>query len=98
MSSCRSSARHALGALLLEQNRIEEAEPVYRADLGLDKTVIRARHHLDNVWSLHGLLECLRRQGKHTEAAMIEPALKLALARMDVPIKSSCFCRLHNAA
>ena len=91
-------ARHALGALLLEQNRIEEAEPVYRADLGLDKTVIRARHHLDNVWSLHGLLECLRRQGKHTEAAMIEPALKLALARTDVPIKSSCFCRLHNAA
>ena len=89
-------ARHALGALLLEQGRVEEAEPVYRADLGLDKSVIRARHHPDNVWSLHGLHECLRRQGKNGEAAMIEPRLKLAVARTDVPIKSSCFCRLRN--
>lgn len=91
-------ARHALGALLLEQGRVEEAEPVYRADLGLDKSVIRARHHPDNVWSLHGLHECLRRQGKDTEAAMIEPRLKLAIARADVPIKSSCFCRLQSVA
>ena len=91
-------ARHALGALLLEQGRVEEAEPVYRADLGLDKTVIRARHHPENVWSLHGLLECLRRQGKDQEAGMIEPRLKLALARADVPIESSCFCRLRHGA
>jgi hypothetical protein len=27
--------RHALGALLLEQDRLEQAEAVYRADLGL---------------------------------------------------------------
>jgi hypothetical protein len=27
--------RHALGALLLEQGRLEQAEAVYRADLGL---------------------------------------------------------------
>ena len=87
-------ARHALGALLLEQGAVEEAERVYRADLGLDKTVIRARHHPENVWSLHGLHECLRRQGKSQEAQMVEPSLKLALARADIPIKSSCFCRL----
>src|SRR5262249_16884976 len=31
-------ARHALGALLLEQDRVEEAAQVYRADLGLDHT------------------------------------------------------------
>ena len=31
--------RHALGALLLEQGRVEEAEAVYRADLGLDDTL-----------------------------------------------------------
>jgi tetratricopeptide (TPR) repeat protein len=29
--------RHALGALLLEQGHVEEAEAVYRADLGLDR-------------------------------------------------------------
>ena len=91
-------ARHALGALLLEQDRVDEALPVYLADLGLDKTVIRARHHPENVWSLHGLHECLLRQGKTMEADMIEPRLKLALARADVPIKSSCFCRRGRAA
>ena len=91
-------ARHALGALMLEQDRVAEAEAVYRADLGLDESVIRARRHPDNVWGLHGLHECLRRQGKHTQAEMIEPRLKLALARADVPIASSCFCRLENVA
>ena len=89
-------ARHALGALMLEQDRTAEAEAVYRADLGFDESVIRARQHPDNVWSLHGLHECLRRQGKHTEATMIEPRLKLALARADIPSKSSCFCRLKH--
>ena len=33
--------RHALGALLLEQGRVAEAEAVYRADLGLDGTLSR---------------------------------------------------------
>ena len=33
--------RHALGALLLEQGRLEEAGQIYRADLGLDDTVRR---------------------------------------------------------
>ena len=87
-------ARHALGALLLEQDEVEEAEAVYRADLGMDESVIRARRHPENVWSLHGLHECLRRQNKKTQADMIEPRLTLALARADVPIQSSCYCRL----
>jgi tetratricopeptide (TPR) repeat protein len=91
-------ARHALGALLLEQNRIDEAEAVYRADLGLDRTLSRASQHPDNVWSLHGLHECLRRLGKHPEADMVQLRLDLANARADVPIKASCFCRLQHAA
>jgi tetratricopeptide (TPR) repeat protein len=86
-------ARHALGALLLEQGRIEEAEAVYRADLGLDSTLRRPCQHPDNVWSLHGYHECLRRLGKDTEADLIRPRLELALARATVPIKASCFCR-----
>jgi tetratricopeptide (TPR) repeat protein len=34
--------RHALGALLMEQGRFDEAEAIYRADLGLDGTLRRA--------------------------------------------------------
>jgi tetratricopeptide (TPR) repeat protein len=91
-------ARHALGALLLEQGRIEEAEAVYRADLGLDGTLPRPCQHPDNVWSLHGFHECLRRLGKSAEADIVEPRLDLALARATVPIKASCYCRMHHAA
>ncbi len=88
--------RHALGALLLEQGRVAEAEAVYREDVGFDERIIRGRRHPDNVWSLHGLHECLRRQERHAEAALIETPLKRALARSDVPIRSSCFCRLTH--
>ena len=87
--------RHALGALLLEQGRVEEAEAVYRADLGLDDTVPRACRHPENVWSLHGFHECLVRLGKETEARLVAPRLALALARTDVPVESSCLCRLR---
>ena len=89
-------ARHALGALLLEQDRVEEAEAVYRADLGLDRTLSRACQHPENVWSLHGLHEALRRLDRHAEADLVKPALVLASARADVPIVSSCYCRLHT--
>ena len=85
--------RHALGALLLEQDRVEEAEAVYRADLGLDPALAGACRHPENVWSLHGFHECLVRRGKHAEAALVAPRLALALARTDVPIESSCLCR-----
>ena len=89
--------RHALGALLLEQNHVEEAEAIYRADLGLDHTLARACQHPDNVWSLHGFHECLTRLGKHSEAAIIKQRLDVATARADVPVNSSCFCRGHAA-
>lgn len=89
--------RHALGALLLEQNRVEEAEAIYRADLGLDGTLARACQHPDNIWSLHGFHECLTRRGKHAEATFIKQRLDLATARADVPVKSSCFCRVNAA-
>jgi tetratricopeptide (TPR) repeat protein len=85
--------RHALGALLLEQGHVEEATDIYRADLGLDNTLRRACQHPDNVWSLHGLHECLLRLGRTAEAAMVKQRLDIAAARADVPIKASCFCR-----
>ncbi|WP_241668633.1 hypothetical protein [Pseudomonas sp. Sample_16] len=86
--------RHALGALLLEQGRVEEALQAYRADLGLDNTLSRASWHLDNVWSLHGYVECLTRLGREAEAAAAKIRLDLAMARADVEISASCFCRV----
>jgi tetratricopeptide (TPR) repeat protein len=91
-------ARHALGALLLEQGRLTEAEAVYRADLGLDATLARPCQHPGNVWSLHGYHECLARLGKHEQAGIVRQQLKIAAARADVPIRSSCYCRLTAAA
>jgi tetratricopeptide (TPR) repeat protein len=86
-------ARHALGALLLEQRRVRDAEAVYRADLGLDDTLSRPCRHPDNVWSLHGLHECLCLLGKDSEAAAVKSRLDVALAEATVRIEASCFCR-----
>lgn len=89
--------RHAYAALMMEQGDLEEAAQTYRADLGLDHSIIRPRRHPNNVWSLQGYHECLVRLGRLEEAAMIEQPLKLALAVADVPVKSSCFCRLDTS-
>ncbi|MEM8869453.1 MAG: tetratricopeptide repeat protein [Pseudomonadota bacterium] len=86
-------ARHALGALLLEQGHLAEAEAVYRADLGLDETLSRASQHPGNIWSLHGLHECLTRRGETVEVRHIRQQLDRAVARADVPVRASCFCR-----
>ncbi len=88
--------RHALAALLLEQGYVEESMAIYRADLGLDATLSRACQHPDNVWSLHGLHDCLTRLGHTDEATFIKQRLDLANARADVPIKSSCFCKMGS--
>ena len=85
--------RHALGALLLEQGHYEEAEGVYRNDLGLKSTLQRCAQHPDNVWSLHGLAECLRQRGADKELDVITPKLDAALALADTSITSSCCCR-----
>ncbi|MFG1935181.1 tetratricopeptide repeat protein [Mycobacterium sp. NPDC048908] len=87
--------RHAYGALLLEQGRVEEAAQVYAADLGLDPTLARPCQHPGNVWSLHGYHECLQRLGRTAEAAIIGQRLQLLEARADVPILASCACRLE---
>ena len=91
-------ARHALGALLLEQDRVDEAEVVYRADLGLDQTLSRACQHPNNLWSLHGLHECLTRRGETTESLLIKQQLGQALARAEVSVHASCYCRQKAAA
>jgi tetratricopeptide (TPR) repeat protein len=85
--------RHAYGALLLEQGRVEEAAKVYAADLGVDNTLPRALRHPNNIWALQGYYECLMRMGRIDEARQIEPQLFKAVKVADVPILSSCFCR-----
>lgn len=74
------------GALLLEQVRTEEAEAAYRSDLGLDGKLSRACQHPDNLWSLHGLYECLVRRGEKIEAALIQQRFDLVAARAEIPI------------
>lgn len=88
--------RHALGALLIEQGHYEEAEHVYRADLGLNDTVARCAQHKNNVWALHGLVECLNQRNVETEASEVSELQNLlteALSKTDLPITSSCCCR-----
>ncbi|MDP2081592.1 MAG: hypothetical protein U0934_21045 [Pseudotabrizicola sp.] len=90
--------RHALGALLMEADRYAEAEAVYRADLGLDQTLPRPCQHPRNVWSLHGLDECLRRRDETVERRHVRQLLDQALARAEVVILASCYCRAKKGA
>jgi len=82
--------RHALGALLLEQGRVAEAEQAYREDLD---------EHPENGWALQGLAECLRRRGEAGEAAAVEARFSKAWASADTALDhGSCFCRGPVAA
>ena len=85
--------RHALGALLLEQGRVSEAERVYCADLGIDDSLSRPSQHPNNVWSLHGYVECLERSGRLDQAGDMSAQLDVALEQSDREITSSCACR-----
>ena len=85
--------RHALGALLLEQELTVEAEQVYRADLGLDDSVNRFAQHPDNIWSLHGYAECLRSLNRKNELLFTQQRLDLSRARCDIRVDASCACR-----
>ncbi|QPM89630.1 tetratricopeptide repeat protein [Pseudooceanicola algae] len=86
--------RHALGALLLEQGRTDEAEQVFREDLGLAGALPRAAIHPDNVWALKGLHDCLdaKETSECADLPLIRQRLGLALARADVSVAASCFC------
>ena len=79
-------ARHALGALLTDSGRYDEAVQVYRSDL---------RQYPENGWALNGLAECLEALGQKTEAAQVRARFAKAWARADTPIPGSCFCRIR---
>ncbi|MEM8885286.1 MAG: tetratricopeptide repeat protein, partial [Planctomycetota bacterium] len=77
-------ARHALGALLTEQKRYEEALAVYEKNLA---------RYPENGWALHGMAECLRGLGRDEEAAAMRKRFDRAWARADISIPGSCFCK-----
>lgn len=85
--------RHALAALLSEQGHYEEAEQIYRDDLGMNSRVQRCAQHPDNVWALHGLVECLRMRGDTKELPKLRKRLATLQMLADMPITSSCMCR-----
>ena len=74
------SARHWLGAALLEANRPADAERIYKEELGT---------HPHNGWSLFGLQRALAAQGKSTSD--VDKEFAQAWARSDVWIKASRF-------
>jgi tetratricopeptide (TPR) repeat protein len=74
--------RHALGAVLLRAGRAADAEQVYREDL---------KRNPGNGWSLFGLAQSLRAQGKTADAARVDEAFRKAWARADVTLTASRF-------
>lgn len=75
-------ARQNLGAILLEAGRARAAEQVYREDLA---------RFPDNGWSLFGLAQSLRAQGKTSEAEEVERRFEEAWRFADVEITASRF-------
>ncbi|CAN9364858.1 unnamed protein product [Alternaria alternata] len=90
--------RHAYAALLMEQGRIEDAAAAYKADLGFNDTLPRARQHPNNVWALRGYHESLVALGRRDEAGIIGQQLRVALAVADVSVDVSCYCRRSGNA
>lgn len=101
--------RHAYGALLLETadtvlehddkeeatRLVKIAAELYASDLGYNDTLPRAQRHPNNVWALHGYVECLDRLGQSdtSTACVARARLRQASESADVPINASCACR-----
>lgn len=73
-------ARHVLGALLLEQGRVAEAQRIYEQDL---------RVHPDNGWALAGLAASLRQSGRTAQADEATRRFERAWADADARIEGS---------
>ena len=74
--------RQSLGAVLLDAGRLEDAEAVYRESL---------ENWPDNGWSLFGLLQTLRAQGRTREADEVEKQFEKAWSRADITLTASRF-------
>lgn len=72
--------RHNLGSILLKAERPEEAEEVYRKDL------LKFPH---NGWSLYGLWQSLRLQGKVDAASQMKKEFEKSWKYSDLSLKAS---------
>ena len=72
--------RQSLGAVLLAAGRPTEAESVYWQDL---------KQNPENGWSLFGLTQGLRAQGKNEQAAAVEARFEKAWRHTDVTLPAS---------
>ena len=75
----RGPHRHAV---LLDAGRLEDSEAVYRRSL---------ENWTDIGWSLFGLLQTLRAQGRTREADEVETQFEKAWSRADITLTSSRF-------
>ena len=71
--------RQELGALLLKLGRAAEAETVFWEDL---------RRNPENGWSLHGVWQSLRAQGKLNQAAQVESRFAAAWRGSDIALEN----------
>lgn len=74
--------RQLLGAVLLEADQPAAAEAVYAAEL---------RRNPENGWSLFGLAEALRQQGRLEEAGQVDARFAAAWAHADTRLTASAF-------
>ncbi len=74
--------RQVLGAVLLEAGQAQKAEQAYREDLALNR---------NNGWSLFGLYQSLKAQGREAEAKTTLAKFKDAWNEADVELRSSRF-------
>jgi len=72
--------RQALGAVLLDAGRPAEAESIYWQDLSLNR---------ENGWTLFGLMQSMRAQGKAEQVAVIEERFRKAWNRANVTLTAS---------
>jgi tetratricopeptide (TPR) repeat protein len=76
--------RHTLGAVLLRAGKAKEAQEVYRQDL---------QKFPENGWSLLGLRNALREQGRPAAASKLDDKLSKAWATADVRPTTTCYCQ-----
>jgi tetratricopeptide (TPR) repeat protein len=79
-SDWHAPVRQNLGAVLLAAGRADEAEAVYWEDL---------RKNPGTGWSLFGLMQALKAQGKDADAALAEERFRAAWKDADITLKGS---------
>jgi tetratricopeptide (TPR) repeat protein len=79
-SDWHAPVRQNLGAVLLAAGRADEAEAVYWEDL---------RKNPGTGWSLFGLMQALKAQGKDADAALVEARFRAAWKDSDISLTGS---------